>query len=148
MRMNKEQRLLISKMVCEKVAEKIKNKHKQVFKDYKLSIKAHCYYNSNIFQIDLYNRDSDTIVSPEYTKLTKLLFKQKEYTVTLKGKHLNVTFTKKAKQQLSKIPDHRKKVEKEIDNFNEKMKTEFILQTSFNDINDIKDFVQEFVKSI
>ena len=147
MKMNKEQRNIISKMVCDAFAKKVENNNKKIFKDFDLKANVRCYYNEAVFKIDLTDSQCRSH-NPAYIKLAKTLFNKKEYTVTFYNGYLNVKFNKKAEQLLNNALNPKRIVEDIIDNFNDKMKTEFMLQTSFNDITDINKFIKEFVKSI
>jgi len=147
-KMNKEQRKILSKAVCNKAIERLTRLYSQVITNHKLTFDVTKYYSAECYHLNI-SRSCSTRSTPAIKPIVKKAFDAKQYTVKLdKDGLLQPAFYKSVLQQIARAKKPINSVEKAVKEFNDRMETEFIMKTSFNDLNDITGFMTAFTTKI
>jgi len=147
-KMNKEQRVLLSKMVCTAAIDAFYKKFSKSFKEYKISISLsrHWGNSSDLHYITLNDNYEETC--PAVTRVKAKHFKLNNYKSSFKSGHIVSIFNTRAQKEINQVIKARTMVVQQVTAFNNKMETDFLLKTTFDDIVDIQQFVIAFTKDM
>ena len=147
-RMNKEQRSIVSKQICQKAIDRFTRLHGKQMKAVGLTLSlSHRWGNIEPYSIN-YSETGDT-TCPAVKPVIKQLYAEKAYTIKLSPHNkLEISFTKIAQHKIDKALAPRKILIKAIKDFNAQMDNNFIMATSFTDLNDVSGFIAAFASKI
>lgn len=145
-KMNKEQRSLVSKMICEAAVKALTKKHFKSLKTFNCTIELKRAWGDNPIHDIVLDLPIRCKLS---TALGEQLTKNKEYIVTCdKNGTPHIAFNAKAEKELEKQKAPLIAIRADINKFNTTMATKYILTTSFTSVDDVHEFIKEFSKNL
>lgn len=146
--MNKEQRTVLSKAICEKAIERLTYLYGSIIKAHNLKLNTYKSYSDSIYTIIVNNPDYPNN-SPAIKPIVLAAIKAGNYTVkfTERG-YLEASFTRLINNKIKNLSKPKQKVKQAAKAFNLRMETEFMLKTSFDDLSDIQGFMAAFASKI
>lgn len=147
--MNKEQRILVSKLICEAAIKNLTKKFGKTLKEFKAEIVLSRNWHQDSANLSL-KFDDDTLLTTKKVKaMLSKAYRDGEYTVKLNpvGK-LEAVFNKSVINRKNWLIKPVSDLRTAVREFNLKLENDFMLQTSFAGIEDVQDFIKTFAKNI
>lgn len=148
-KMSKEQRELVSKLVCQEAAAVINKKYGGVLKKFEATVGHTGTYRSPIYHVGIRLSGDEGVATKIRKEHTSKAIRNGAYKISVSaGGYPTVTLHESVNKGIAAVMKPIRAIEDKVREFNNKMDTEFMLTTSFDGVDDISQFIKDFTAGI